>query len=361
MLFRSTKLDERRANGEMVTDSRMAEFLARRDIGKGVLGMLLSGLGLWLAFAGRLRIEEDDDKFYAYIDEDIKLDISNLFGSSSLLIGASIAQKWIENDDGEVPTWEEVLARTTDIMLDGFIATDILERHKWGGTWDDVLTETESVMRSFTPQFWQTVIACTNDEKIRYTAGFEGMWERWLNSFVPTQPAGNRVVNPYTGELEDTYSLPVIGGLLKKGILGPKIYWVEISETERMCRELGVNKGELTGELTVNGKKIELDRLALNKKYGELNKESLSKIKSQKHLVEMPDGSFDTLPWDKMSDIQRGRVLSRTMTHNAEIAKVYMWTQVMGKKVYVSASMWQTLRELGITQNVYKGDKGFVE
>ena len=140
-----------------------------------------------------------------------------------------------------------------------------------------------------------------------------------------------------------------------------KIYWVDVSETERMCRELGVNKNELTGELTVNDKKFELDRLALNKKYGELNKESIEKIKSQKHNVEMPDGTFKTLSWDKMDDKQRARVISRTMTQNAEIAKIYIWTQMMGKKFYASTSLWQMLKHLGITRNVYKGDKGFVE
>ena len=356
-----TKLDTKRASGEMVMDSRAAEFFARRDIGKGILGLILSGLGVFLAFSGRLRIEEDDEKFYAYIDENIKLDITNLFGSSSVLVGAAITQRWIKQKDGNTASWEDILSMTTDIILDGFFATDLLDRHKWGGTWDDLLTETESVLRSFIPQIWQTIIACTNDEGIRYSAGFKGMFERWFNTFVPTQPAGNRKINPYTGEIEDKYSMPIIGGLLQKGILGPKVYWVEVSEYERMCRELGVNKNELTGELTVGDNKYELDRLALNKKYGELNKESLAKIKSQKHRVEMPDGTFKTLSWDRMSDEQRANVLSRTFTRNAEIAKVYMWTQVIGKKFYASNSLWQILRQLGITKNVYKGDKGFAE
>lgn len=356
-----SKLSEKRAKGEMVADSRAAEFLVRRDIGKGVVGLLLSTFGIMLACSGRIRIDEDDDKFYLYVDEEIKLDITNLFGSSSVLVGASIAQMWIEQSDGEPATFEEMISLVTDTMLDGFFATDILERHKWGGTWDDLLTETESVMRSFVPQMWQTIIACTNQHAIRYSPGFKGMWERWLNTFVPTQPFGNRKINPYTGELEDKYSLPIIGALLQKGVLGPKIYWVEVSELERMCRELGVNKNELTGELTVNGEKFELDRLALNEKYGELNKESLEKIKSQKHKVEMPDGTFKTLSWDKMNDEQRARVISRTMTQNAEIAKIYIWTQTMGKKFYASASLWQMLKRLGITRNVYKGDKGFVE
>ena len=128
-----------------------------------------------------------------------------------------------------------------------------------------------------------------------------------------------------------------------------------------MCRELNVNKNELIGELTSQGKKYELDRFALNTKYGELNKASLAKIKSQKHNVEMPNGNYQILSWDQMSDKQRANVLSRTMVQNAETAKIYVWTHTMRHKFYAPASQYQTLRKLGITQNVYKGDKGFVE
>jgi hypothetical protein len=355
------KLDARRAKGEMVVDNRVAEFLIRRDVGKGILGLVLSGFGILLASIGRIRIDEDDDKFYMYIDEQLKLDITSLFGSSSVLVGASVAQLWAKKINGDSIKFEEMLSILTDTMLEGFFAVDILERHKWGGTWDDLLTEIESVLRSFVPQVWQVIIATTNQQNIRYTKGMAGMWERWLNTFVPTQPLGNRKINPYTGEVEDKYALPIIGALLQKGVLGPKIYWTEISEEERLAREFKVNKTQLTGEFTVNGKQYELDDILLNEKYGQLNKESLAKIKSQKHNVQMPNGNYKTLSWDNMTDEQRARVISRTMTQNAEYAKIYMWTQVMNKKFYTSYSMLQTLRKLGITKNVYLGDKGFLE
>ena len=58
-----------------------------------------------------------------------------------------------------------------------------------------------------------------------------------------------------------------------------------------------------------------------------------------------------------MSDLQKARVIDRTMIKNAEIAKIFAWTQ-MGHKYYANDTLWQTLRKLGI--NVYKGDKGFV-
>ncbi|MBR5199808.1 MAG: hypothetical protein IKW20_08315 [Bacteroidales bacterium] len=353
-----SEIDRRRADGEMIPDSRVAEFLIRRDIGKGTVGLIFTLLGVLLALTGVLKLEEDDDKFYV-IAGDVKFDISNIFGTSSLLVGASVAQCWVKDKN---MGWEEILRLTTEQMVEGFVLNDILARHRWDdGFLDGLLTETESVLKSFVPQIVQLAVRTFNNEQIRYSPGMRGVWERWLNSWVPTQPAGHRRINPYTGEVETKYAMPIIGELAKSGLFGPRIYWSEVTEIERMCRELGVNKNELTGELKVGDKVHWLNRNELNQKYGELNKDSLAKIKSQKHRVKMPNGTFSTLSWDKMSDEQRANVLERTMEQNATLAKVYIWTQVMGKKYYGSASIWRLLRELGITRNVYKGDKGFAE
>jgi hypothetical protein len=355
------KLDARRKSGETVASSRAAEFLIRRDIGKGIVGTLLWGVGIILACAGMIRIDEEDDEFYLYTgDGSVKIDISELFGSSSLFVGASIAQGWLGQEDG-LDAVEDVISHLTNTLLDGFIVTDILERHRWdNNVFDALITETNSLLSSFSPQIIQLIIALTNNRKIRYSSGFRGVWERFLNNWIPTQPMGNTVINVYTGETEDKYALPGATHAIKL-LLGQKVYWITPSEEERMCRELEVNRGMLTGEITIDGQKKKLDRISLNEKYGELNKNSLAKIKSQKHKVEMPDGKYKTLSWDNMSDKQRASVLNRTFNTNADIAKIYVWTQEMGKKYYASDSMWQTLRELGITINVYKGDKGFVE
>ena len=360
------KIDTKRTkNRELVTDSRITEFLIRRDIGKGTVGLILSLLGLILGLYGILDFEEDDETIYV-IAGDVKVDISNIFASSSVLIGASVAQHWVKQSDGDVMSAERVLDMSVGYMLDGFFLNDVLERHRWDtGIYEGILTETESVLRSFVPQIWQLGIRALNNEKIKYSSGMKGMWERWLNSFVPKQPFGERKINPYTGEIETKYALPFWGELLKGGVLGPKIYWYKLSETELFARDYGVNKNQLTGELTIkdangNSKEFALDKEQLNIKYGILNKMSLTKIKSQKHRVEMPNGKYKTLSWDQMSDDQRKRVINRTMIDNAEYAKIYVWTS-MGHKYYASDADFIELRKLGITQNVYKGDKGFVE
>lgn len=349
-----TKMAERRAKGELVPDTRVTEYLARRNVGKGIIGTLFTVFGLILGLTGVLRIDEDDDKFYMVIG-DARIDISSIFGTSSILIGASLSQ--IGKED-----LGTIMKSATDSLLEGFFLKDMWERHQYDrGFYEFLLTETESLLRSFTPQFVQLIVRAFNNEQIRYSSGMKGMWERWLNSFVITQPFGERKIDPFTGEVKTKYAIPFLGELLKSGIFGPRIFWEEISEEERLAAEYGINKNELTGELTINGVKKQLDRGEVNKKYGELNKKSLAQIKTQKHLVQMPDGSYKTLSWDKMSDKQRTNVINRTMTNNAEIAKIWYWTQQLNKKYYGNASLWQTLRRLGITRNVYKGDKGFVE
>lgn len=355
-----TRANKARDDSRAVVGGRLQEYLARRNIGKGIIGTILLGLGLLLGFSGVLRIDEDDDKFYMSVG-DIKVDISNLFGTSSLLIGAALTRIGADdNKDGEVDyKFEEILGFAADYLMEGFMLKDILDRHRWdSGMYDALLTETESVLRSFVPQFVQLVIRATNNKDIKYSSGFIGMVERWLNTFVITQPFGQRKINPYTGEVESKYAIPFIGELLKGGLVGPRIYWEYIPDYEEYARSLGVNKAQLTTD-EIKGNKI--NNLKLNEKYGEFNGRLLPELEKARHLVKMPDGTFKTLSWDKMSDEQRANVIDRTMQNNAEAAKVWYWTQILGKKYYASPTIYKLLKQLGITKNVYRGDKGFVE
>jgi hypothetical protein len=357
---RITDIDTRRARGENIPNTRMTEYLVRRDVGKGIIGLTMTILGLLLGAFGIIRLDEDDEgKFYLYAG-DVKIDISSLFGTSSLLVGASLVQIWNEDTRSKYDL-VDILRMTTTQLSEGFILNDMLARHKYDeGTWDFLLTEGESVMRSFVPQFIQYIIRLTNNEKIRYNSGITGVWERWLNSFIATQPLGSRKVDPYTGEIESKYAIPVIGELISMS--GMKFYWSTISDEEKLAREYGLNKKELDAELTINGNKVYLsDVEKLNEYYGKLNKKTLLALQSQSHYVEMPNGTYQTLPWNKLSDEQCKRVINRQMTENANIAKVYIWTQVMNKKYYASESMWQALRKQNVIKNVYRGDKGFVE
>ena len=357
---RIAKLDAERAKGRLVVSGRAQEYLVRRDFGKGVIGSILMTVGIMLALFGVIRIDEDErdkNKLYVFIGN-LKMDITSIFGTSSLLAGAALVQgKW--SDD---VTFNDVMNIVCEQLFSEFVMRDILEQHRFDeGAFDSILVETESMLKSFVPQFIQFFVRMAQRKKVTYDPGVLGMLERFVNSFSPWQ-LGHKKIDPYTGEVMSKYALPIGGGLLASGFFGAKIYWTEVSEGEQLAMDVGLKKGQLTGELTINGKSYQIDDVkALNIKYGQLNKEDLAKIKSQKHRVEMPNGTYKTLSWDEMSDKQRKNVIDRTMEQNAKIAKIYMWTQVEGKKYYASDSLYAELKRLGITNNVYRGDKGFAE
>ena len=60
-----------------------------------------------------------------------------------------------------------------------------------------------------------------------------------------------------------------------------------------------------------------------------------------------------------MTDEQRKTVIERIMSNNGIYAKIYAWTS-KGHKYYTNASEYSTLKKLGISKGVFKGDKGFV-
>ena len=352
------KIDSLRAEGRVLPSTKAVEYLTRRDVGKGILGTILWGVGILLAAIGVIRLDDEDDKQYIYFGENFKIDISDIFGSSSLLIGAALINGF--HDD---QTFEDVLGMTMNLLLDGFIAKDWWEQGRYASNmYEFMLSYTESYLKSFWPQFIQVFVRATNNYNIQYSSGIYGALQRYLNAFVPTQPHGDYKVNPYTGELETKYAIPFLGELLKSGIFFVRAVWSDVSEGEQLAKEYGVNKDMINPEMTINGKKISLgDKNQLNQYYGQLNAASLAEVQNKSHLVEMTDGSFKTLRWSQMNNIQRTNVIERIFTKNATYAKIYMWTQVQKHKYYTNKETRNVLKELGITSNVYLGDKGYVE
>lgn len=353
-------IDERRANGQATVPTKFVEYFVRRNIGKGIIGTALWILGAVLVGIGFIRLDEEDDKFYIYIyGDNIKIDISDIFGSSSLLVGAAIMSGF----KGDFKTFDDVMGTTMNLLLDGFIAKDLWESNRWNSNmWEWMLSNTESFMKSFIPQFIQVFVRASNNYKVTYSSGIMGMIQRWLNSFVLTQPFGEKKVNPYTGELQTKYAIPFVGEILKSGMFGIRIVWEDVSEAEKLAKAYGVNKNPLDGTITVKGNKVSLgDKLLLNQYYGKLNAESLANITSQKHYVQMEDGKYKILSWNQMTDAQRQNVIDRTLVKNATYAKIYVWTQIDKHKYYTNEETRKILKSLGITSNVYLGDKGYVE
>lgn len=356
------RVSSQRAEGRILPSTKAVQYLTRRDVGKGIIGTILWGVGAILAAVGIIRLDDEDDKQYIFIG-DAKFDISDIFGSSSLLVGAAIVN-FAAKDDA---TFDDVMDAAFNLLLDGFIAKDLWENFRWSnGMYELFLTQTESILKSFIPQFIQLLVRASNNHNITYSPGTLGMIQRWLNSFIPAfipgMPLGDKRVNPYSGELESKYAIPFVGEILRSGLFGVRIVWSSVTDGEQLAKEYDVNKNMIEAEITIDGQKVSLgDKGQLNQYYGRLNAASLSELQNKSHLVEMTDGSYKTLSWNNMDDRQRQNVIERTFTKNASYAKIYMWTQVLGHKYYTNQETRTALRELGITSNVYLGDRGYVK
>lgn len=354
------KMDEKRAKGHLTPDSRVAEYLARRSIGSGILGTILTAVGFLLTSCGIVKIEDDDDEFRLKIG-DITIDISDVFGTSTLLCGMAMGQMGSKS-------FVDILKTMTTETTNGFILIDILDRYQYSyqtdGSLGILLLETENFLKSFIPNIYQQFVRASKNQKVKYGKGFLGLLSRTANAFVPFVSIGEKVINIYTGEPQAKYSIPFLGEYLKGGALfGVKIFTDVITEEERFAQSYGLNKGPLTGKLTIDGKEYNIkDDYSLNIKYGELNKKALAQLPNSNTIykVQMPDGSYKNLKFNQMSDEQKKNTINKVMTANAKIAKIYQWTNE-GHKYYASNEEFNSLKKLGITTNVYRGDKGFVE
>ena len=142
------------------------------------------------------------------------------------------------------------------------------------------------------------------------------------------------------------------------------IYPYRVSDTEKEAISLGVGKGMLSGEYIINNEDVMLSvsqRKKLNEYYGKLNKADLEDLMDNKtkYKVQNEQGTYDDLYYKEMTDKQKATVIDRIMSNNSGYAKTYILTQEMGYKYYTTASERETLRNLGITKNIYVKNKKY--
>lgn len=343
------KLDAKRAQGETIIDSRLAGYLVRRDVGKGIIGLALSIIGGMLYAFGLIGFDDDDTSLYLLIG-DIKIDISGIFGTSSLLAGGMIAAFTDKSKDPE-----KIWANINDIIFDGFFFKDMVNNILYDNNFYEILLgQMESILKSFVPQVWQLIGREATRDKITYKGSeWKGMWERFGNALVPGSPFGERNIDPYTGEVISKDTIPVLGSL------PAKFYFNKVSKEEELATSYGVEK-KGPEYMTVNGVRYDLSNEAKIKN-GQWNKQMLSQIQSGSYRVKTASGKYQIKQFSQMTDAEKNNIIERLMDQNAELAKIWYWTQELNHKYYANASTYQMLRKLGVTKNVYQGDKGFVE
>lgn len=345
-----------RQRGRQTYDPRLAKYVLTRNVGKGLMGSLLMGLGMLLGGIGVIQVDDDDDQLKIKIN-DIYFNINNVFGTSSIILGAEL----MNPRQGSIA---EVLEAAFGAITEDAWLNDIADMFSYGAdsVWDILLDKPTDILGTFVPNFLKSLNKLFYTHEVKYDSGFLGNLEYLAASSIPFLAyAFPKKIDPFTGEVQSRYGLPFIWDFLTDLVNVASPVQVKphiVSDNEKIAIELGLNKQPLTGKYDDIG---QIDYTTLNIKYGQLNRKDLTAfINNQiKYTVEDDNGKQRDLYYRQMTEKQKKAVIERIMSNNSRYAKIFTWTQA-GHKYYASNSEYTKLKKLGITKNIFKGDKGFV-
>lgn len=358
-------LEVRRQNGDIVPSSKFTEFLVKRDIGKGFVGSMLWGLGAALAAFGLIRLDDEDDKLKLVVWNDTYIDVTSIFGSSSLLAGAAlVGQKYIEDY-----TFWDAFKLSLSTVFNDWMFTDMYNSFRYDDSIADwLISQPSDALSKFVPNIIKNIATIANVRKIKYSSdSFVNSLERLVVSSIPgIAYAFPAKVNPYTGETMVKYKLSPLMDIL--GLSGIKIRQYDVSIAEQEALANGVQRGELSGkyqdlaELGVTLTKRDIE--TLNKIYGTLNKKELELLinNKKKYKVKTEDGKTKEMYYRNMTSEQKKDAITQVMSDNASIAKIYIATR-KGLKYYTTSEERLELLKLGIKSLYIQTDKkkGFVQ
>lgn len=355
------KIEKRKQKGEQVVSSRFAEYIAKRNIGKGVIGTIGCAIGIALAAFGVAGIDEEDGKYKLRVG-DVYIDISDIFSTQGIFVGIA-AFSSIKTGD----VWS-AMGNVLDTMFLDSTFTDVFNSFRYSETFGDWLRDQPfSILSMFIPNMLKVLTSATYGHKVQYSKGILGKFERIAAQSVPgVAYALPKQYDPYTGEYQIQYKVWFLTKLVDK--LSPlDIYAYNISEQEKIAMSLGVKKGPLTGRYKINGEKINLNSKELseaNKFYGELNSKDLKEFTSGTKKYKVFDdkkGKYVELTYSKMTDKQKAAVIDRIMSNNSSKAQIYILTKHGYYKYYASQEEYKELKKLGINVQKASGNKkGFL-
>lgn len=355
------KIEKRKQKGEQVASSRFAEYIAKRNIGKGVIGTIGCAIGIALAAFGVAGIDEEDGKYKLRVG-DVYVDISDIFSTQGIFVGIA-AFSSIKSGD----IWS-AMGNVLDVMFLDSTFTDMFNSFRYSETFGDWLRDQPfSILSMFIPNMLKVLTSTTYGHKVQYSKGILGKLERIAAQSVPGMAyALPKQYDPYTGEYQIQYKVWFLTKLVDK--LSPlDIYAYNISEQEKIAMSLGVKKGPLTGRYKINGEKINLNSKELseaNKFYGELNSKDLKEFISGTKKYKVFDdkkGKYVELTYSKMMDKQKAAVIDRIMSNNSSKAQIYILTKHGYYKYYASQEEYKELKKLGINVQKANGNKkGFL-
>ena len=349
------KMDTARRKGDQMPSSRFAEYLAKRTIGKGIIGTVGLITGIMLGAFGVVGVDEDDDKLKLKIG-DLYIDISDLFGTSSILIGAAITNPWKNSDTSWSDKFWDCITQTLDQLFMESTFSDLFNEFEYSDTFADWLLEQPmSWANTFVPNILKTFNGLLYNHKIKYSSGIMYGLENFVIQAIPgVAYAFPKKVDPYTGELKQKYNVPFIFDFVNR--LGPvdfKPYSVSDVQEEAIAQ--GVQKTELTGKYKDIGELSNKDKQLLNTIYGQMNSQDLKKLYNNQIVVRVKDtnGKYVELRYSQMTSEQKKSAIESIMTDNAKLAKIFVYTN-NGGKYYATPTEYSELRAAGIVKNVFR-------
>lgn len=352
------KIEDAKQKGENVLSSRFTKFLALRKIGKGVIGSVMFGIGILLGVFGVAQIDDDDDKLKLRVGN-MYVDISSLTGMQGVMLGIAVTNP----RKGNI---EAAIYDVADTLLNDSVLSSFYDAFKYSNNVGDyAVNEAITIANMFVPNALKALSTTIQVNKVRYHSGIIGQLERYATGLIPgLSYAFPTYIDPYTGETQTKYKIPFILDAANRFVLPVKLYDYNMSNIEKQAVELGVHRGELTGNYKDIGKLTPKQKAVLNQKYGELNKKALTDFMNNKtkYSVKNKQGRYQNLTYSQMTDEQRANAIEGIMSKNASYAKIYVYTSEMGGKYYASSNEYNTLKQLGITKNIYRsaaGKEGF--
>ena len=349
------KMDTARRKGDQMPSSRFAEYLAKRTIGKGIIGTVGLITGIILGAFGVVGVDEDDDKLKLKVG-DLYIDISDLFGTSSILIGAAITNPWKNSDASWSDKFWDCITQTLDQLFMESTFSDLFNEFEYSDTFADWLIEQPmGWANTFVPNILKTFNGLLYNHKIKYSSGIMYGLENFVIQAIPgVAYAFPKKVDPYTGELKQKYNVPFIFDFVNR--LGPvdfKPYSVSDVQEEAIAH--GVQKTELTGKYKDIGELSNKDKQLLNTVYGQLNNQDLKKLYNNQIVVRVKDanGKYVELRYSQMTSEQKKSAIESVMTDNAKLAKIFVYTK-NGGKYYATSTEYSELRAAGIVKNVFR-------
>lgn len=343
-----TKNEKLWREGKSQINPELREYIIRRDIGMGVIGTIGYMLGAALAAFGFIKLEDEDYGNPKLRIGNLVVDISSIFGSSSILAGAALVTGFTDGNG-----FNDAMNRMLDVALDNFPVMEIMELDMYSnGTWDIFGSTAESIALSFIPNLFSWFAGATYSGSVKK----DTIWKRALAKIPFMANFLDKTVDPYTGET-GSY-IDAINRIV------PYFSWVVASENESKTNELGLNKSQLRGSYNINGEDFNVrgsELQKINEYYGKWNASDLTKFYDNQMGVKVKVGTtYKTLTYNQMTNEQRKNAVQNIMSNNAELAKIVAWTRA-GYKYYGSSEIYGKLKKYGITRNIFVGNKGFVK